>query len=110
MPVLAAVCQPRKITMLLPAGTGNNHVETGDLKTIPETAISVLTQVPRQQRSHLSARTGKLLYSFYDNNNGRPLATAIRSIQEIYRLLPDKRANFRSSLHRIRGSSFEMLH
>lgn len=36
---------------------GNNHVETGDLKTIPETAISVLTQVPRQQRSHLSART-----------------------------------------------------
>ena len=33
---------------------------------------------------------GSLLYSFYDNNNGSPLATTIRAIQEIYRHLPDK--------------------
>ena len=28
---------------------------------------------------------GELLYSFYDNNHGSPLATSIRAIQEIYR-------------------------
>ena len=31
---------------------------------------------------------GTLLYSFYSNNNGSPLKTAIRAIQEIYTLLP----------------------
>lgn len=31
---------------------------------------------------------GTLLYSFYSNNNGSPLKTAIRSIQEIYEILP----------------------
>ena len=30
---------------------------------------------------------GNLLYSFYDNNNGSPLATSIRAIKEIYSLL-----------------------
>lgn len=34
------------------------------------------------------AEDGTLLYSFYSNNNGSPLKTAISSIQEIYRLLP----------------------
>ena len=32
---------------------------------------------------------GNLLYSFYDNNNGSPLATSIRAIKEIYSLLGD---------------------
>ena len=36
--------------------------------------------------------TGTLLYSFYSNNNGSPLNTAITAIQEIYRLLPDDAA------------------
>ena len=31
---------------------------------------------------------GKLLYSFYSNNNGSPLETAIRALKEIYTLLP----------------------
>ncbi|MGN0347393.1 MAG: acyl-CoA dehydratase activase-related protein [Lachnospiraceae bacterium] len=31
---------------------------------------------------------GNLLYSFYDNNNGSPLETAIRSLKEIFTLLP----------------------
>ena len=31
---------------------------------------------------------GELLYSFYSNNNGSPLKTAIRSIKEIYSKLP----------------------
>ena len=36
----------------------------------------------------LVGEDGSLLYSFYSNNNGNPLATAIKSIQEIYTLLP----------------------
>ncbi len=36
----------------------------------------------------LVGEDGNLLYSFYSNNNGSPLMTAIRSIQEIYSLLP----------------------
>ncbi len=32
---------------------------------------------------------GNLLYSFYDNNNGSPLATSIRALKEIYSLLPN---------------------
>ncbi len=37
----------------------------------------------------LVGEDGTLLYSFYSSNNGSPLATAIRSLQEIYSLLPD---------------------
>ena len=33
---------------------------------------------------------GSLLYDFYSNNNGSPLATAIRSMREIRVLLPEK--------------------
>jgi len=36
----------------------------------------------------LVGENGALLYSFYSNNNGNPLATTILSIKEIYRLLP----------------------
>ena len=36
----------------------------------------------------LVGEDGSLLYSFYSNNNGSPLKTAIRSIKEIYELLP----------------------
>ncbi|MDD6571501.1 MAG: acyl-CoA dehydratase activase-related protein, partial [Thermoflexaceae bacterium] len=36
----------------------------------------------------LVGEDGRLLYSFYSNNNGSPLATTIRSIKEIYSLLP----------------------
>ncbi|MBQ7943965.1 MAG: 2-hydroxyacyl-CoA dehydratase [Lachnospiraceae bacterium] len=36
----------------------------------------------------LVGEDGELLYSFYSNNNGSPLETAIGSIQEIYSLLP----------------------
>ena len=36
----------------------------------------------------LIGEDGSLLYSFYSGNNGSPLATTIRSIKEIYRLLP----------------------
>ena len=34
------------------------------------------------------AEDGTLLYSFYSNNNGSPLATSIKAIKEIYSILP----------------------
>jgi predicted CoA-substrate-specific enzyme activase len=37
----------------------------------------------------LVGEDGSLLYSFYSNNNGSPLATAIRSVREIRALLPE---------------------
>ena len=37
----------------------------------------------------LIGEDGSLLYKFYDNNNGSPLATAIRSIREIREQLPE---------------------
>lgn len=39
---------------------------------------------------------GSLLYSFYSNNNGSPLKTAIRSIKEIYEILPERAKIVRS--------------
>ena len=36
----------------------------------------------------LVGEDGSLLYSFYSSNNGSPLATTIKSIKEIYSLLP----------------------
>jgi len=37
----------------------------------------------------LVGEDGSLLYSFYSNNNGSPLKTTIKSLKEIYELLPD---------------------
>ena len=44
----------------------------------------------------LVGEDGSLLYSFYSNNNGSPLNTAIKSIKEIYSLLPDSATIVRS--------------
>ncbi len=38
----------------------------------------------------LVGEDGTLLYSFYSSNNGSPLVTSIKSIKEIYELLPEK--------------------
>ena len=40
-------------------------------------------------KTALVGEDGTLLYSFYSNNTGSPLKTAIRSIQEIYSILPE---------------------
>ena len=68
---------------------GNNHVETGDLKNYSGNCYLGIDEGSPTTKIALVSEDGKLLYSFYDNNNGSPLATAIRSIQEIYRLLPE---------------------
>ena len=44
----------------------------------------------------LVGEDGRLLYSFYSNNNGSPLATTIKSIKEIYSLLPSSARIVRS--------------
>jgi predicted CoA-substrate-specific enzyme activase len=44
----------------------------------------------------LVGEDGALLYSFYSNNNGSPLKTTIRSIKEIFELLPEKAKIVRS--------------
>ena len=40
-------------------------------------------------KAALVGRDGSLLYDFYSNNNGSPLATAIRAMREIKALLPE---------------------
>ncbi len=40
-------------------------------------------------KSALISSDGKLLYSFYDNNHGDPLATSIRAIRETYAHMPE---------------------
>jgi len=47
-------------------------------------------------KAALVAEDGSLLYSFYSSNNGNPLATTIRAIQEIYRFLPSQAQIVRS--------------
>lgn len=44
----------------------------------------------------LVGEDGSLLYSFYSNNNGSPLKTALKSIKEIYSLLPESARIVRS--------------
>ena len=41
-------------------------------------------------KTALISDKGELLYSFYSSNNGSPLSTTIKSIKEIYSLLPEK--------------------
>lgn len=40
-------------------------------------------------KAALVGEDGSLLYSFYSNNNGSPLKTAIKAIKEIYGLMPE---------------------
>lgn len=44
----------------------------------------------------LVGEDGSLLYSFYSNNNGSPLKTTMKSLKEIYELLPDSARIVRS--------------
>jgi predicted CoA-substrate-specific enzyme activase len=69
---------------------GNNHVETAELSTYEGNCYLGIDAGSTTTKIALVSEDGRLLYSFYSNNNGSPLATAIRSIQEIYSLLPEK--------------------
>ena len=69
---------------------GDNHVKTGDLASYEGNCYLGIDAGSTTTKIALVSEDGELLYSFYSNNNGSPLATAIRSIQEIYALLPEK--------------------
>ena len=69
---------------------GSNHVKTADLASYEGNCYLGIDAGSTTTKIALVSETGDLLYSFYSNNNGSPLATAIRSIQEIYSKLPEK--------------------
>ena len=52
------------------------------------TAIWGLMRAAPPTKVALVGEDGALLYSFYSNNNGSPLKTAIGAIQDIYAQLP----------------------
>ena len=68
---------------------GNNHVKTADLASYKGNCYLGIDAGSTTTKIALVSEDGDLLYSFYSNNNGSPLATAIRSIQEIYAQLPE---------------------
>ncbi len=69
----------------------NRHkVATGDLSTYEGNCFLGIDAGSTTTKVALVGEDGTLLYSFYSNNNGSPLATTIRAIKEIYEQLPTK--------------------
>ncbi len=68
---------------------GKHHVGTANLPTYKGNAYLGIDAGSTTTKIALVAEDGSLLYSFYSNNDGSPLKTAIRSIKEIYSLLPE---------------------
>lgn len=66
----------------------SHKVVTGDLSSYKGDCYLGIDAGSTTTKVALVAEDGSLLYSFYDNNNGSPLATTLRSIKEIYSLLP----------------------
>ncbi len=69
---------------------GQSKVKSADLAAYEGDCFLGIDAGSTTTKTALIAEDGSLLYSFYDNNNGSPLAACIRSIQEIYSLLPKK--------------------
>ena len=63
-------------------------VATGDLESYEGNCYLGIDAGSTTTKAALVGEDGSLLYSFYSNNNGSPLATTIRAIQEIYSQLP----------------------
>ena len=66
-----------------------NNVATADLSTYEGNCYLGIDAGSTTTKAALVGEDGSLLYSFYSNNNGNPLATSIRAIQEIYEQMPD---------------------
>jgi predicted CoA-substrate-specific enzyme activase len=65
-------------------------VKKGDLKTYEGNLFLGIDAGSTTTKVALVGDDGSLLYSFYSNNNGSPLKTAIRSLKEIYDILPER--------------------
>jgi len=69
----------------------NSHrVKTRELSTYEGNCYLGIDAGSTTTKVALVGEDGSLLYRFYSNNNGSPLATAIRAIEEIRTLLPEK--------------------
>ena len=66
----------------------SHHVSTGSLQSYRGNCFLGIDAGSTTTKTALIGEDGSLLYSFYSSNDGSPLKTAIRSIQEIYSLLP----------------------
>ncbi|MDE7177407.1 MAG: 2-hydroxyacyl-CoA dehydratase [Lachnospiraceae bacterium] len=66
-----------------------HHVTTGDLSSYKGKCFLGIDAGSTTTKAALVDEQGSLLYSFYSSNDGSPLKTAIRSLKEIYNLLPD---------------------
>ena len=67
----------------------NKHcVKTAELSTYKGNCYLGIDAGSTTTKVALVGEDGSLLYSFYSSNNGSPLATTIKSIKEIYSLLP----------------------
>ncbi len=68
---------------------GSHHVKNASLADYHGKCFLGIDAGSTTTKIAVVAEDGTLLYSFYSSNNGSPLNTAISSIQEIYKLLPD---------------------
>ncbi len=68
---------------------GTHHVQTADLLSYKGNCYLGIDAGSTTTKVALVGEDGSLLYSFYDNNNGSPLMTAIRAMGEINQLLPE---------------------
>ncbi len=66
-----------------------HKVPAGDLATYSGNCFLGIDAGSTTTKAALVGQDGSLLYSFYSNNNGSPLATAIRAVREIKERLPD---------------------
>ncbi|MCR5250838.1 MAG: 2-hydroxyacyl-CoA dehydratase [Lachnospiraceae bacterium] len=67
----------------------SHHVETGDIKKHSGNCFLGIDAGSTTTKMALVDEQGKLLYSFYSNNNGSPMETAIRAFREIRAALPE---------------------
>ncbi len=65
------------------------NVKTADLETYSGNCDLGIDAGSTTTKAALVSEDGELLYSFYSNNNGSPLNTALSAVREIYSLLPE---------------------
>ena len=68
----------------------SHDVKKGDLAIYEGNCYLGIDAGSTTTKVALVGEDGSLLYRFYSNNNGSPLATAIRAMQEIHDQLPEK--------------------
>ena len=68
----------------------SNNVKKADLASYEGNCYLGIDAGSTTTKVALVGEDGTLLYRFYSNNNGSPLATAIRAMKEIHEQLPEK--------------------